>query len=51
LKSTRTKTFFPDGSTSRIVRLRKPANYREPAAAGTRSFDATNWVMSASRQA
>ena len=26
LKSTRTRTFFPDGSTSRIVRLAKPVN-------------------------
>src|SRR4029079_6803118 len=26
LKSTRTRTFFPDGSTSRIVRFAKPVN-------------------------
>ena len=60
LKSTRTSTFFPDGSTSRIVRLRSPANYRVPAvavasraeaAAGARSLEATNCVMSARRQA
>jgi hypothetical protein len=51
LKSTRTRTFFPDVSTSRMVLLEKPANYRAPAAAGTRIFDATNAVMSARRQA
>jgi hypothetical protein len=51
LKSTRTKTFLPEGSTSRIVLFAKAVNYRAPAAAGTRIFDTTNAVMSARRHA
>jgi hypothetical protein len=51
LKSTRTKTFFSEGSTSRIVLFAKPVNYRAPAAAGTRIFDTTNAAMSARRHA